>query len=87
MAYAQAGEARLNYYSSPNVSYKGRPTGSQENNNARALTEVSFWYFAAPLHRDADQVRGGRTGGRERGVRGRASGTLMFNHFKTRPPH
>ena len=86
MAYAQAGEARLNYYSSPTVSYKGRPTGSQENNNARALTEVSLCHVAPPLHRHADQVRGGRAGGRERGVRDRGSGTVMLKDLKTRPP-
>merc|ERR1712215_302158 len=42
LAYDEAGEKRVNYYSSPNVRYKGIATGRPENDNARHLTEVRF---------------------------------------------
>ena len=32
----------MNYYSSPNVHYQGILTGTTENDNARALSEVRF---------------------------------------------
>ena len=42
MAYSTAGEKRVNYYSSPAVSYLGSTTGNRLNDNARTLTEVRF---------------------------------------------
>lgn len=42
MAYSTAGEKRVNYYSSPQVSYMGATTGNRNNDNARTLTEVRF---------------------------------------------
>ena len=42
MAYNRGGEARVNFYSSPNIQYQGFPTGTKENDNARALTRVRF---------------------------------------------
>ena len=40
MAYSTAGEKRMNYYSSSEVSYQGYDTGNKNNDNARTLTEV-----------------------------------------------
>ena len=42
MAYSAKGEKRVNYYSSPQVSYMGASTGNRHNDNARTLTEVRF---------------------------------------------
>ena len=42
MAYSTAGERRVNHYSSPRIMFSGHPTGTEENDNARALTEVRF---------------------------------------------
>ena len=42
MAYSTAGERRINYYSSPDVYFKGYPTGTTNNDNARTLSEVRF---------------------------------------------
>ena len=42
MAYSKAKERRVNYYSTPEIMFKGHPTGTVENDNARALTEVRF---------------------------------------------
>ena len=42
MSYARNGEKRINYYSSPNVEFGGWKTGSQEDDNARALTRIRF---------------------------------------------
>ena len=42
MAYNTAGEKRVNYYSNPKVNYQGYPSGTYENDNARALTENRF---------------------------------------------
>ena len=42
MAYSTAGERRINYYSSPSVTYQGLSTGTVNNDNARTLHEVRF---------------------------------------------
>ena len=42
MSYSSAGEKRVNHYSSPDNKFSGHPTGTEEDNNARALTEVRF---------------------------------------------
>ena len=43
MAYAtRNNEKRINYYSNPEVKYKGYPTGTKSNNNALTLTEARF---------------------------------------------
>ena len=42
MAYSTAGEKRVNHYSSPDIMFSGHSTGTEENDNARALTEVRF---------------------------------------------
>ena len=42
MAYNRAGERRVNYYSSPRVNYSGLPTGTEQSDNARALTRLRF---------------------------------------------
>ena len=42
MAYSKDKEKRINYYSAPHVMFKGHPTGTEDNDNARALTEVRF---------------------------------------------
>ena len=42
MAYSTAGEKRVNHYSSPDIMFSGHPTGTEENDNARALSEVRF---------------------------------------------
>ena len=42
MAYNTAGERRINYYSNPDVNFKGYPTGTHANDNARTMSEVRF---------------------------------------------
>jgi len=42
MADNSKGEKRVNYYSSPDIKYRGLPTGTEQNNNARMLTENRF---------------------------------------------
>ena len=42
MAYSKDKERRVNHYSSPAIMFSGHPTGTHENDNARALTEVRF---------------------------------------------
>ena len=42
MAYNTAGERRINYYSSPSVSFQNLPTGTVSNDNARTLQDVRF---------------------------------------------
>jgi hypothetical protein len=42
MAYASNGETRVNYYSSPLLTYSGLPTGDAKNDNLRRLVEVRF---------------------------------------------
>jgi hypothetical protein len=42
MAYASKGETRVNYYSSPLITYSGLPTGDTRNDNLRRLVEVRF---------------------------------------------
>ena len=42
MSYDRYGEKRVNYYSSPNVNFDGWKTGSDEDDNARALTRIRF---------------------------------------------
>ena len=42
MAYSRGGEKRINYYSSPRVTYSGLPTGTANTDNARALTRLRF---------------------------------------------
>merc|ERR1712215_419153 len=42
LAYETAGSKRVNYYSSPNLRYRGFVTGTPENDNARHLEEVRF---------------------------------------------
>ena len=42
MAYNRAGERRINYYSSPRVMFGGQPTGTEDSDNARALTRLRF---------------------------------------------
>jgi len=42
MAYNYKGEKRINYYSNPDVKYKGLPTGTSRYNNAKVLTDQRF---------------------------------------------
>ena len=42
MSYQIDSEERVNYYSSSAVYYKGYPTGTSADDNARTLTEVRF---------------------------------------------
>jgi len=43
LAYnAEGYTERVNYYSNPNVSFKGIPTGDADSNNAKLLTERRF---------------------------------------------
>ena len=42
MSYDRYGEKRINYYSSPDVKFDGWKTGSDEDDNARALTRIRF---------------------------------------------
>jgi hypothetical protein len=42
MAYATKGETRVNYYSSPLITYNGLPTGNAQNDNRRRLVEIRF---------------------------------------------
>jgi hypothetical protein len=42
MAYASKGETRVNYYSSPLITYSGLPTGDARNDNLRRLAEIRF---------------------------------------------
>jgi hypothetical protein len=42
MAYASKGETRVNYYSSPLLTYSGLPTGDAKNDNLRRLAEIRF---------------------------------------------
>merc|ERR1719187_963854 len=42
MAYEEDGESRINYYSNPLVRYKGLPTGTLKDDNARVLREGRF---------------------------------------------
>ena len=42
MAYATNGETRVNFYSSPLLTYNGLPTGTAQNDNLRRLVEIRF---------------------------------------------
>jgi len=42
MAYNDAGEQRVNYYSNPWVNYKNSPTGTLKNDNAKTLGDNRF---------------------------------------------
>jgi len=43
LAYNAAGYSnRVNYYSNPDVSFNGIPTGDAQNNNAKLLSERRF---------------------------------------------
>ena len=42
MSYDRYGEKRVNYYSSPDVKFDGWKTGSDEDDNVRALTRIRF---------------------------------------------
>jgi hypothetical protein len=42
MGYNFRGEKRVNYYSNPSVKYKGLPTGTSKENNAKVLQDIRF---------------------------------------------
>merc|ERR1711872_160391 len=46
MGYPKSGYARVNYYSSPSVTYQGVATGSETEDNARVIKENRFGFAA-----------------------------------------
>jgi hypothetical protein len=70
MAYAKNGETRVNYYSSPLLTFSGMPTGDAQSDNLRRLVEVRFMAakvgdesMSCPGGMPSSITGGGNTGG------------------------
>ena len=66
MAYNRAGARRVNYYSSPRVNYSGLPTGTEQSDNARALTRLRF--AVSSIGDETEQCPGLSTPGQDRQI-------------------